>query len=154
MKIYTLYDVVRLGYKYSDIINFGTADDAVDDVVIETAEKALGLQFTSSYKDFLKNYKGGDISGEEILSLYDRDFTYYPVGDIVYRNFKDIENGVAKPQQLVVSKTALSETFYFDYSQFKDGECPLYIRFPSGDSEYYASNFCEFLCKRIKAHAE
>ncbi len=54
------------------------------------------------------------------------------------------------PEQLFVSRTDFGETFYFDYTQFRDGECPLYVMLPSEDCEYYASNFYEFLCKRIK----
>ncbi len=56
MKSYTLADVAVLIDKVSkyddDIIHFRTKDNAVDDLVIERAEKALGLQFTSSYKSF------------------------------------------------------------------------------------------------------
>ncbi|WP_455475494.1 SMI1/KNR4 family protein [Bartonella sp. B17] len=150
MKIYTLSDVAQLVDEYSDVINFGTADNAVDDIVIEKAEKTLGLQFTSSYKDFLKNYARGEIRGEEILSLYDTDFKYKHGGDIVCYHLTDIESGLAQPQQLVVSRNDFDETFYFDYSQFKDGECPLYIEIGLGNCHYYASNFYEFLCKRIK----
>ncbi|WP_144754088.1 SMI1/KNR4 family protein [Bartonella saheliensis] len=157
MKTYTLADVVQLIDKVNkyndDIINFGTAEDAVSDVRIKEAEKTLGLQFTTSYKDFLKNYKGGEIGYEEIFSIYNASFEDCPAGDIVYYHLTDIENGLAKPQQLVVSRTDFGETFYFDYSQFQDGECPLYVEIPSGESHYYASNFYEFLCKRIKEHA-
>ncbi|ACS51700.1 hypothetical protein Bgr_15160 [Bartonella grahamii as4aup] len=149
MKTYTLADVVELVDKYNDIIHFRTKDNAVDDLVIERAEKALGLQFTSSYKSFFKHYKGGDISGEEIYSLYE-----YPIGvsvnDIVFQNLNDRKDSFATPEQLVVSRTDFGETFYFDYTQFRDGECPLYVMLPSEDCEYYASNFYEFLCKRIK----
>ncbi|WP_375652150.1 SMI1/KNR4 family protein [Bartonella sp. LB28NMGDW] len=150
MKPYTLDDVIQLVDKYNgDIINFGTEDDAVDDLVIERAEKALGLQFTSSYKSFLEHCKGGDIGGDEIYSLYE-----YPIGvsvnDIVFQNLNDRKDGFATPEQLVVSRTDFGETFYFDYTQFRDGECPLYVMLPSEDCEYYASNFYEFLCKRIK----
>ncbi|MBB4077335.1 MULTISPECIES: SMI1/KNR4 family protein [Bartonella] len=155
MKTYTLADVVILidkVNKYDDeIIHFRTEDDAVDDLVIERAEKALGLQFTSSYKSFLKHYKGGDISGEEIYSLYE-----HPIGvsvnDVVFQNLNDRKRGFTTPEQLVVSYD-LDETFYFDYTQFRDGECPLYVMFADEESEYYASNFYEFLCKRIKVHA-
>ncbi|WP_375675539.1 SMI1/KNR4 family protein, partial [Bartonella sp. AP9QHHD] len=134
-----------------EIIHFRTEDDAVDDLVIERAEKALDLQFTSSYKSFLKHYKGGDISGEEIYSLYE-----HPIGvsvnDVVFQNLNDRKRGFTTPEQLVVSYD-LDETFYFDYTQFRDGECPLYVMFADEESEYYASNFYEFLCKRIKVHA-
>ncbi|GAA5113360.1 SMI1/KNR4 family protein [Bartonella jaculi] len=153
MKIYTLTDVAQLVDKYSNIINFGSAEDAPDDVWIKRAEETLGLQFTSSYKGFLKNYGGGEIGCEEIFSIYGVDFETVYGGDIVYNRLTEIKNGLAKPQQLVVSRTDFGETFYFDYSQFRDGECPLYFEVISGDPLYYASNFYEFLCKKIKDHA-
>ncbi|WP_375607499.1 MULTISPECIES: SMI1/KNR4 family protein [unclassified Bartonella] len=156
MKNYTLDDVIQLVDKVdkydSDIVSFGTAENAVDDIWIEKAEKALGLQFTSSYKSFLKNYKGGEIGSEEIFSVY-AEYKGIHAGDIVYNRLTEMKNGLAKSQQLVVSRTDFGETFYFDYSQFQDGECPLYFEVISGDPLYYASNFYEFLCKRIKDHA-
>ncbi len=156
MKAYTLDDVAILidkVNKYDDnIIHFRTEDDEVDDLVIERAEKALGLQFTSSYKAFLKHYKGGDISFEEIYSLYK-----HPIGvsvnDIVFQNLNDRKRGFVTPEQLIVCDADFGETFYFDYTQFRDGECPIYVRLALGDCEYYASNFYEFLCKRIIEHA-
>uniref|UniRef100_UPI0035D0E6E1 SMI1/KNR4 family protein n=1 Tax=unclassified Bartonella TaxID=2645622 RepID=UPI0035D0E6E1 len=94
---------------------------------------------------------GGEIGGEEIFSLYKECGADIPGGDIVFQNLNDRRDGFATPEQLVVSYD-LDETFYFDYTQFRDGECPLYLKYTSEDSEYYASNFYEFLCKRIKVH--
>ncbi|WP_244427651.1 SMI1/KNR4 family protein [Bartonella queenslandensis] len=131
------------------MINFGTLKYAPDDQLIEKSEKILGLQFTTSYKDFLKNYGGGEIGYEEIFSLYGVSFEEHPAGDIVDKNLYHRKKGFTKPHQLVVSNTDFGETFYFDYSQFRDGECPLYCETMSGESHYYASNFYEFLCKRI-----
>ncbi|WP_273720815.1 MULTISPECIES: SMI1/KNR4 family protein [unclassified Bartonella] len=152
MKNYMLSDVVQYIDTYNHVINFGTKENAPDDVRIKTAEKTLDLQFTSSYKSFLKNYGGGEIGGEEIFSIYEI-CAGIPAGDIVYRNLLDRRDGFTNPKQLVISTTDFGETFYFDYSQFRDGECPLYFRFPSETPQYYASNFHEFLCKRIKVHA-
>ncbi|WP_330168922.1 SMI1/KNR4 family protein [Bartonella grahamii] len=152
MKTYTLDDVVVLVDKYSDSIDFGTAEDAPDDIWIKKAEESLGLQFTTSYKDFLKNYGGGEIGCEEIFSIYG-DYVGIPAGDIVHKNLYHRKHGFATLEQLVVSRTDFGETFYFDYTQFRDGECPLYLKFPPSDPQYYASNFYEFLCKRIKEHA-
>ncbi|WP_375624301.1 MULTISPECIES: SMI1/KNR4 family protein [unclassified Bartonella] len=150
MKTYTLDDVLELVNKYNgDIVNFCSEENAVDDLVIEKAEKTLGLQFTSSYKSFLKHYKGGDIGGDEIYSLYEHPIGV-PFDDIVFQNLNDRKRGFATPEQLIVCDAAFGETFYFDYTQFRDGECPLYVMLPSEDCEYYASNFYEFLCKRIK----
>ncbi|WP_375685590.1 SMI1/KNR4 family protein [Bartonella sp. TT110JLCBS] len=149
MKTYTLDDVVQLIDKYSDSIDFGSTDEAVDDALIEKAEKTLGLQFTFSYKSFLKNYGRGEICGEEICSVYDTNFEIVRSDDIVYKNLNYRKNGFATPQQLIVSRTDFGETFFFDYSQFQNGECALYFDFPPKDPQYYASNFYEFLCKRI-----
>ncbi|WP_375630695.1 MULTISPECIES: SMI1/KNR4 family protein [unclassified Bartonella] len=155
MKTYTLDDVAVLIDKVNkydeEIINFGTEDDAVGDFVIEKAEKALGLQFTSSYKSFLEHCKGGDIGGEEIYSLYDNPMGI-PAGDIVFQNLNDRKRGFVTAEQLIVCEADFDETFYFDYTQFRDGECPIYVMFPLDNCEYYASNFYEFLCKRIKVH--
>ncbi|GAA5113234.1 SMI1/KNR4 family protein [Bartonella jaculi] len=153
MKTYTLDDVVVLVDKYNDIINFRTEENAADDLRIERAEKTLGLQFTSSYKSFLKKYVGGEIGSEEIFSLYKECGADIPGGDIVFQNLNDRKHGFVTPEQLVVCDADFGETFYFDYTQFRDGECPLYVRLPSEDCEYYASNFYEFLCKRIIVHA-
>ncbi|WP_375638561.1 MULTISPECIES: SMI1/KNR4 family protein [unclassified Bartonella] len=151
MKSYTLSDVAQYVDMHSHVINFGTQDNAPDDVRIKTAENTLGLQFTSSYKNFLKNYGGGEIGGEEIFSIYEI-CAGIPAGDIVYRNLLDRRDGFTDPKQLVICTTDFGETFYFDYTQFRDGECPLYLKYTSEDSEYYASNFYEFLCKRIKEY--
>ncbi|WP_273721978.1 MULTISPECIES: SMI1/KNR4 family protein [unclassified Bartonella] len=158
MKTHTLADVAVLIDKVNkydaDIITFGSEDDEeneTDDLQIEKAEKALGLKFTSSYKVFLKKYGGGEIGGDEIFSIYG-DCVGIPAGDIVYQNVLDRKHGFSTPEQLVVNRTDFGETFYFDYTQFRDDECPLYVMLPSEECEYYASNFYEFLCKRIKEH--
>ncbi|EFB6343191.1 TPA: SMI1/KNR4 family protein [Escherichia coli] len=148
-----LSDVEKLIDKHRDIVDFGTKDNAVDDGWIERAEGILGLKLTSSYKAFLKNYVGGEIGSEEIYSIYGIDFETVCGGDIVYQNLTSMKNGTAKPGQLVVSETDFGEVFYFDYSQYEEGECPIYLRLPSGKSCYYANNFYEFLCKRIEVHS-
>jgi len=149
----TLSDVADSISKHSEVVDFGNAENAVDSTWIEQAEKILGLPLTSSYKMFLKEYVGGEIGGEEIYSIYGMDFDTVCGGDIVYQYLTDVKNGVAKPNQLVVSETDFGEVFYFDYSQFKNGECPILQRLPSGSSCHYADNFYEFLCKRIEVHS-
>ncbi|WP_208441058.1 SMI1/KNR4 family protein [Bartonella raoultii] len=153
MKNFMLSDVEKLIDEYSEDINFGPT---TDDIQIKKAEETIGLQFTSSYKSFLKNYGISEIGCDEILTVYwdciSDPAVCIPAGDIVYQNLNDIKKGFARPQQLIVCNNTFCEIIYFDYSQFHDGECPLYFRFPSGASYYYASNFYEFLYKRIKVN--
>ncbi|WP_273722157.1 SMI1/KNR4 family protein, partial [Bartonella sp. ML71XJBT] len=136
MKTYNLSDVTQLVSKYSDSVDFGSTDEAVDDVLIEKAEGILKLQFTTSYKSFLKNYGRAEICGEEILSVYNTNFEIIRSDDIVYKNLNYRKNGFATPQQLIVSRTDFGETFFFDYSQFQNGECALYFDFPPKDPQY------------------
>lgn len=150
---YTLLDVEELVNRHSDIVNFGTINNSVDDIWIKRAEEKLGLKFSLSYKGFLRNFVGGEIGGEEIYSIYGMNFEEVCGGDIVYQNLMNVKNGTAKPLQLVVSETDFGEIYYFDYSKYQDGECPIYLTIPSGESKPYASNFYEFLCKRINAHS-
>lgn len=152
MSDFTLSDVNKLVDSNSDLVDFGRTENAVDTHWVDQAEKILGLPFTSSYKTFLKEYVGGEIGGEEIYSIYGIDFDSVCGGDIVYQHLTGLKNGTTEKKQLVVSETDFGEVFYFDYSQFKNEECPILQRLPSGSSLYYANNFYEFLCKRIEAH--
>ncbi|WP_375616158.1 MULTISPECIES: SMI1/KNR4 family protein [unclassified Bartonella] len=155
MKNFILSDLEKLIDKYSDRIDFGPT---IDDIQIKKAEETIGLPFTTSYKNCLKNLGISEIGCDEILTVYEDSVgspvDCIPAGDIVYHHLLDIKNGLARPQQLIVCENTFCEILYFDYSQFQDGECPLYFRFPAGASYYYASNFYEFLYKRIKVNFE
>lgn len=54
--------------------------------------------------------------------------------------------------KLVVGTTDFGEIFFFDYDAFRNGECPLDLRLPSGEHVRYAENFHDFLRKRIVVH--
>jgi hypothetical protein len=137
----------------SNIVDFGSPEDAVDDGWIKKAENILGVKLPESYILFLKNYSGGEIGGEEVFSIYGMEFEAINGGDIVYQHIVNLRNGLTDPDRIVVTETDLGEVFFFDYSHFDGEECPIYLRLPSGDSELYATNFFEFLQKRIETHS-
>jgi len=56
--------------------------------------------------------------------------------------------------KLMISKNDLDESFYFDYSRFEGGECPICLLLPSGEFVDYAQDFYDFLERRIKAYSE
>jgi hypothetical protein len=136
----------------SDIVDFGTAADAVDDEWIAKAESVLNRPLPTSYKWFLRQYAGGEIGGEEIYSLYGMPFESVNGGDVVFQHLANRSSGLLDDSKLVVSETDLGEVFFLDYGAFHDGECPIKLRLPSGEDVHYASNFYEFLSKRIAAH--
>ncbi|MCM2131783.1 SMI1/KNR4 family protein [Larsenimonas rhizosphaerae] len=137
---------------HPDVVCFGSEADQVGDDWIKKAEQRLGLELPRSYKWFLKTYAGGEIGAEEIYSIYGVDFEGVNGGDIVYQHIVGIKNNSVDSKRLVISETDMGEVFFLDYSRFKDGECPVNLRLPSGESVNYASDFYEFLYKRILAH--
>lgn len=141
-----------IAFKHN-VVSFGSAKDAVDQAWIVKAEHVLNRPLSVSYKWFLENYAGGEIGGEEIYSLYGVDFETVNGGDIVFQYLVGQKAKLLDEEKLVVSETDLGEVFFFDYSYFRDGECPIFLRLPSGRAEKYADNFYEFLIKRIEAHS-
>ena len=136
----------------SGIVNFGCSEDAVDNIWLDKAEETLGLKLCKSYRWFLKTYSGGEICGEEVFSIYGMDFEDVNGGDIVYQHIVNKRNGLTTEEKLVVSENDFGEIYYFDYSEFDGNECPIKLRLPSGNTENYASDFYEYLKKRIKSY--
>lgn len=146
-------DVVDLinRYRHDDVlIDLGTSADAVDEYWIRKEEDYIGLPFTDSYKWFLHNYSCGSIGGYEIYSVYGgEDFATRSSGDIAHIYTLNQRNKFLNEKQLEVYRTDFNETFYFDYTQYKDNECPIYVMYGIDESEFYAKDFYEFLYKII-----
>ena len=151
-KYRTAAEVEKFIGAHQSIVNFGTSSDAVDDEWVMKAENALNRKLPESYKWFLKRYAGGEVGGEEIYSIYGVPFESANGGDIVFQHLMNGKAGLLDDSKLVVSETDLGEVFFFDYKDFKNGECPICLRLPSGEHVLYAENFYEFLGKRIEAH--
>jgi hypothetical protein len=92
------------------------------------------------------------LEGKRFYSIYGVPFESANGGDIVFQHLINRKAGVLDDSKLVISETDLGEVFFFDYRNFKNGECPVYLRLPSGEHVLYAENFYEFLGKRIVAH--
>lgn len=152
MNMTLMSEVQRLISTHSSIVEFGSPSDAVGEEWIAEAEAALSRPLPDSYKWFLRTYVGGEIGGEEIYSLYGMPFESVNGGDIVFQHLMNRKAGLLDDLKLVVSETDLGEVFFFDYGQFRDAECPVYLRLPSGEFQSYATDFYDFLCKRIAAH--
>lgn len=145
-------EVEELVSSNADLVSFGSQEDAVGSAWVEAAERRIGLGFSPSYLWFLNRYKGGEICGEEVFSIYGVDFDAVSGGDIVHQRELDQSSGLMRASQLVVSRTDLGEVFFFDYSVAADGEVPIKVLLPSGQAINYASNFYEFICRRMVSY--
>ena len=152
MSQFTAQQIKNLVSLHPDIVCFGSAADYVGDEWVQKAEQKLGFDLSSSYKWFIKTYAGGEIGTEEIYSLYGMDFEVVNGGDIVYQHIEGLKHSLTGEKELVVCETDFGEVFFFDYSNFNDGECPINLRVVSGGHVNYAADFFEFLYKRIHVH--
>ena len=138
-----MIDELKKKIASTDGVNFGPFGEGLSDEWITKAEERLHFIFPESYKWWLKNYMGGEIYGEEIFSIYGLDFDSVVGGDVVYINELNREEGFSNSEQLVICEGE-DGMFYFQKQESLTNELAVFR-----DGEYYASNFIEFLLKRI-----
>lgn len=139
--------IIKLINDNADKVDFGPFGEGRSDFWIDWAQKRLNVSFPPSYIWWLKNYGGGEIIGDEIYSVYEKENAVG--GDIVYVNELDRKNGFFNETQLTIQNNDFGETYYFDLlQQAPDGECPVYRDF-GGDKSFYAKDFLDFLSGRI-----
>lgn len=127
--------------------NFGEFGHGASDEWIEKAQSRLGVRFPPSYVWWLKSYKGGEINGDEIFSVYELDFDSVIGGDIVYINELRRKKDLSTFDMLYIQKNDFGEDYYIDLSQVDDqGESPINMA-PLGVK--YADNFLHFLERKI-----
>lgn len=138
-----MIDELKKKIASTDGVDFGPFGEGISDEWITKAEERLHFIFSESYKWWLKNYMGGEIYGEEIFSIYGLDFDRVVGGDIVYINELNRKEGFSNSEQLVICEGE-DGMFYFQKQESLTDELAVFR-----DGEYYASNFIEFLIKRI-----
>ena len=138
-----MIDELKKKIASTDGVDFGPFGEGISDEWITKAEERLHFIFPETYKWWLKNYMGGEIYGEEIFSIYGLDFDSVVGGDVVYINELNREEGFSNSEQLVICEGE-DGMFYFQKQESLTDELAVFR-----DGEYYASNFIEFLIKRI-----
>ena len=138
-----MIDELKKKIASTDGVDFGPFGEGISDEWITKAEERLHFIFPETYKWWLKNYMGGEIYGEEIFSIYGLDFDSIVGGDVVYINELNRKEGFSNSDQLVICEGE-DGMFYFQKQESLTNELAVFR-----DGEYYASNFIEFLIKRI-----
>lgn len=138
-----MIDELKKRIASTDGVDFGPFGEGISDEWITKAEERLHFIFPETYKWWLKNYMGGEIYGEEIFSIYGLDFDTVVGGDIVYINELNRKQGFSNSEQLVICEGE-DGMFYFQKQESLTNELAVFR-----DGEYYASDFIEFLIKRI-----
>lgn len=139
-------DIRKLIAEAENSVEFADDGEGISEQWITKAEERLGFTLPSSYKWWLRNYRGGEIYGEEIFSIYEEDFDTVVGGDIVYNYELNIKHKNYSDEKIVICE-ANDDVFYFDRSKRNDeNELPIYSL---NAHKKYADDFIEFLKKRI-----
>jgi hypothetical protein len=130
------------------LVSFSEFGEGVSIEWIEKAEKRLNVQFPDSYKWWLNNYSGGEISNNEIFSIYCEEFDNVVGGDIVYINELYRRQSIFSELELVIQINDFGEIYYFDLTKrTSENENPVYVKL--SESHFFAKDFLDFLSLKI-----
>ncbi len=124
-----------------------------NDIVL--AEKALGLSFTGTYKEFLKSYGAGSIGAEEIYGISSLNFENSAVPNGIWYTLSERKECDLPLNLLIIYDTGSDELFCLDYSKLNaQGEPAVVSFFPGFDLniqkyEIIAKDFGDFLLDRV-----
>ncbi len=136
---------LRDGSEYVDFAPFG---QGCSEEWIEKREGELRVKLPKSYKWWLRNYSGGEVSGMEIFSVYESS---NPVGgDIGYISSVNQKNYGFNPDEKLYILQSGHHSAYFDVVSSSTGE---YEVIENWDGETFRHiNFVEFLIELIKRY--
>lgn len=134
---------------HPDIIDFGDFGTGTSLEWLEKAQARLGVVFPASYRWWLQHYGGGQIYGDEVFSIYERDFDQVVGGDVVYVNERARTDGSWPAEHLLIMHTDQAQYFYLDLTQISNvPEPPVYVS-QGKSTRLYAANFFDFLEKQV-----
>lgn len=150
MKLSEIYEAIqRLQLSNGQLIR---SPGGVPESVVQQAEARLGVRFPPSFRWFLSNWGGASIDGEVVNGLIGLPFEDACGPDVVYCTMLDRDQFGLDHALVPLVDNDGDEIFYLDTSEVDaNGESPV-VQMVSEDPKrktVYASNFAEFLLKRI-----
>lgn len=129
--------------------NGGDFEGAIEEEVIQKAEKILGLAFPPSYRMFISRYGCGDIEGLEIYGIIDDDFVNSSVPDAVWLTLNERSSGL--PDTYIIIAGGDGEFYVID-TRYKnsDGESSIFSYEIDGSVIKIAEDFGEYLLAQLK----
>lgn len=129
------------------VVDFAEFGDGVSEDWCLRAEHAMDVSLPPSFRWWLMHYRGGEVLGEEIYSIYEQDFDGVVGGDVVSQYRVSRTSGVLAVKQVPICYSDLDGLFYLDTTRVDaEGESPVVSAITGND---YADDFLEFLAKRI-----
>lgn len=132
-----------------DSIDFGDFGTGTSLEWIEKAQTRLKVVFPASYCWWLQHYRGGQIYGDEVFSIYEQDFDQVVGGAVVFVNEHARANDHWPTEHLLIMQTDQAQEFYIDLTQTIDATGPPVYVSQGKNTSLYAANFLDFLEKQV-----
>lgn len=135
----------------SDACEFDEFGHGCSEDWIIKAETRLGVSLAPSYVWWLKNYGGGTVDGQEVFSIYEKDFDTVSGCDVVHMAEINWSKFPEEKNRLYIFEPGSDESYYFLITE-KDanGEHPIYrYDYIDNRSELYTKTFADFLYEII-----
>lgn len=138
--------------------NFARADfeGPKSEELVSLAEATLNLKFPPTYRDFLRRFGCGDISGQEFYGVIHENFETSGVPDAIWLTLNERRSSSLPNHLVIVFATGDGGYYTLDTSERNDdGECPVVAwepgRSTSGDNlPRIADDFGRFLLETIE----
>jgi hypothetical protein len=127
--------------------------------LVEAAERALGVIFPPSYREFLLSFGCGDVAGHEFYGVINSDFINSGVPDAVWLTLRERVDSDLPSRLVIVGVQGDGAYYALDCGRIsEDKECPVVIWWPGASEEAYidnaevlATDFGVFFLDKIKA---
>lgn len=119
------------------------------------AEKALGITFSGSYKEFLKQFGAGSIGSEEIYGISSLNFEKSTVPNAIWYTLSERKESNLPSNLLVIYSTGSDEIFCLDFNKLNLHSEPTVVVFVPGIDlihqtyEVISEDFGDFLLERV-----
>jgi hypothetical protein len=128
-------------------------DEGCEDALILLAEQALGVKFSGSYLEFLKDYGVGSFGSTEIFGIIDEDFEHSSVPDGVWYTLTERKHSKLAEHFFVIGESDEGGLVCLDFSELVNNE-PKVKMIANGNVEDLAEHFGEYLLDVVNMEME
>lgn len=124
--------------------------------LIDLAEKKLGVEFSDSYRFFLKNLGCGDLAGCEFYGIINADFTNSGIPDAIWLTIKERQESNLPNQYVIINSTGDGDYYVLDCSKDtnKKGEVSLWspgVKDNTSTFNFSHDDFGDFFYEQVTA---
>ena len=126
-------------------------DGPKDPALVAAAERALGVTFSPSYREFLTTMGCGSVAGFEVYGIINDDFENSSVPDMVWVTRRNRPRGLPE-NYLIIGDSGDGGHLVLDAAAGRaDGEHPVLLWQRSGATEVLGQDFGRFFLAEVQA---